>query len=315
MVKSLHQSLEAKLASIEDPEYDSGSEPETNEPETISKRGKSSNKRKTKDATLTKITSDDDSHKASSVIYLGHLPTAFEERELIIFLNQFGSVNRCRVSRSTKTGRSRGYAFVEFYDEEVARIVAETMNGYFLLEKRLVCHVLPRDKVYDLMFKRPKKVISKKDVQNKVRLEVNKRRAPEVMKGITAKLVQREEEKRKKLAELGINYDFPGYAAGARAVATTDEKKDKSNKRRKVSMDEKENNVDKEENKPIKTPKSSKKKAAKAKVNIDENENSADKSQNDVVMKTPKASKKKIKAMTEVKKDKKKKDKKRKSLD
>ena len=147
-----------------------------------------------------------------------------------------------------------------------------------------MCHVMPKDKVYDLMFKRAKKVMSKKEIQNKVRLEVNKRRAPEVMKGITAKLVQREEEKRKKLAALGIDYDFPGYAAGVKAAATSEEKKkddQSSYKRRKVSIDDKENSADEEENKQVKTPK---------------------------------ASKKKLKAVTEVKKDKKKKEKKRKSL-
>ncbi|EED96625.1 predicted protein, partial [Thalassiosira pseudonana CCMP1335] len=144
----------------------------------------------------------------STVIYLGHLPIGFEEREITIFLNQFGSVSRCRVSRSKKTGRSRGYAFVEFTDAEVAKIVSETMSGYFLLEKRLVCHVLPRDKVHELMFAKGK-VKSKKDLQKKARMEVNKRKSVDVMKGITAKLVQREEMKRKKLAALGIDYDFP----------------------------------------------------------------------------------------------------------
>lgn len=176
---------------------------------------------------------------------------------------------------------------MEFNDEEVASIVAEAMNGYFLLEKRLVCHVLPRDKVYDLMFKRPKKVMSKREIQNKARAEVNRRKTPEVMKGITAKLVQREEAKRKKLADLGFDYDFPGYAAGAKAMQTSGDKKKKdgpSKKKRKVSMDDKENSADEEENSQVqqKTPKASKKTASKAN--------------------------------TEVKKDKKKKDKKRKSL-
>ena len=254
------------------------SEDEITEPSTISKRQKSSDKRK-EETTIVKST--DDSHQPSSVIYLGHLPTAFEERELIIFLNQFGHVTKCRVSRSTKTGRSRGYAFVEFDDAEVANIVAGAMNGYFLLEKRLVCHVLPRDKVYDLMFKRPKKIMSKKDNVDKARMEVNRRKTPEVMKSITAKLVEREEAKRKKLADLGIDYDFPGYAAGAEAMQNEKSKKEPSKKRRKVSVDEKENSADEEDNKQLKTPKGKKKVS---------------------------------KANTEVKKDKKKKEKKRKSL-
>lgn len=144
----------------------------------------------------------------------------FEEREITVFLNQFGNVNRCRVSRSTKTGRSRCYAFVEFADPEVATIVADTMSGYLLLEKRLVCHVMPRDKVnHELMFARPKRVPTKKDRQKKARTEVNKVRSADAIRGITARLVKREEMKRKKLGTLGIEYDFPGYVASAAAAA------------------------------------------------------------------------------------------------
>lgn len=126
--------------------------------------------------------------------------------------------------------------------------------------------------------------MTKKDRQNKAREEVNKRKTPEVMKGITAKLVEREEAKRRKLADLGIDYDFPGYAAGAKAVEDKKEKDEQrsTKKRRKVSMDDKENSADDEVDNLPKTPKSSRKKATKAN--------------------------------TEVKKDKKKKDKKRKSL-
>lgn len=267
------------------------SEDETNvESSTISKRGKASNKHKKELASST-ANSGEKTNQSSSVIYLGHLPTAFEERELLIFLNQFGPVTKCRVSRSTKTGRSRGYAFVQFDDAEVANIVAEAMNGYFLLEKRLVCNVLPQDKVYDLMFKRAKKIMSKKDMQDKAREEVNRRKTPEVMKGITAKLVEREEAKRKKLIELGIDYDFPGYAAGAsgngKAAFQSETIDDKSSKkRRKVSVDD-----------------------------ANDKENSDEEEMNLQVKATPKASKKKVsKAKTEVKKDKKKKEKKRKSL-
>lgn len=38
-----------------------------------------------------------------------------------------------------QTGRSKGYAFVEFEYDEVARIVAETMNNYLMFDKLLKC--------------------------------------------------------------------------------------------------------------------------------------------------------------------------------
>ncbi len=245
----------------EDPEYsESEDEVDDRHPGSISAKrasvGKSGNSKRKKghdmkDATLSQSPSSNDGDEPSTVIYLGHLPVGFEEREITVFLNQFGNLNRCRVSRSTKTGRSRCYAFVEFADPEVARIVADTMSGYLLLEKRLVCHVLPRDKVdHELMFARPKRVPTKKDRQKKARSEVNKVRNADAIRGITARLVKREEMKRKKLEALGIEYDFPGYAASAAAAAakpsgtaTTESKKDddvnttKKKKKRKLSKD------------------------------------------------------------------------------
>ncbi|KAL7528259.1 hypothetical protein ACHAXR_002352, partial [Thalassiosira sp. AJA248-18] len=303
MVKAFHRSLEAKLATLKDPEYDEsdGDENEDDQPQTTisSKRtaaasaaGKGT-KRKKKQST--KANNDDDDESPSTVIYLGHLPVGFEEREITTFLNQFGSVKRCRVSRSTKTGRSRGYAFVDFIDPEVTQIVAETMSGYFLLEKRLVCHVLPNDKVHELMFAKPKKVPTKAEKQKKARLEVNQRRSADVMKEITAKLVKREEMKRKKLVELGIDYEFPGYKASAEVVAGSSSSSsssaaagDKSNKKkkRKLSGDENEevvkddthkNNNEAEKTTPRSQKKSSKKKKRASSVDQEEEkENDAD---------------------------------------
>ena len=101
------------------------------------------------------------------------------------------------------------------------------------------------------MFAKPKRVPTKKDMQKKARSEVNKVRNADAIRGITARLVKREEMKRKKLGSLGIEYDFPGYAASAAAAAavqpsataTTGSKKDdvvsstKKKKKRKLSDD------------------------------------------------------------------------------
>ncbi len=60
---------------------------------------------------------------------------------------------------------------------------------------------------------------TKKDRQKKARSEMNKARSKSAISEITARLVKREEIKRKNLEALGIEYDFPGYAASAAAVA------------------------------------------------------------------------------------------------
>lgn len=59
--------------------------------------------------------------KRSSVLYLGHLPKGFEEEQLRSYFAQFGDVTRVRVSRSKKTARPRGYAYVEFAGERARR--------------------------------------------------------------------------------------------------------------------------------------------------------------------------------------------------
>ena len=41
-------------------------------------------------------------------------------------------MNKIRVSRSKKTGRSRGYAFIEFEKRDVAEVAAKTMDKYMM---------------------------------------------------------------------------------------------------------------------------------------------------------------------------------------
>nr|ACQ58935.1 MKI67 FHA domain-interacting nucleolar phosphoprotein-like [Anoplopoma fimbria] len=64
-------------------------------------------------------------HLAPGVVYVGHLPHGLFEPQLKSYFEQFGKVLRLRLSRSKKTGGSKGYAFVEFDCDEVAKIVAE----------------------------------------------------------------------------------------------------------------------------------------------------------------------------------------------
>jgi nucleolar protein 15 len=154
----------------------------------------------------------------SNVIYVGHLPALFGERELVKFLKQFGGVTHVRVSRSVKTGGSKGYAFCRLEDADVAAIVADTLSGYLMFDaklhirKRLVCHVVPSDKVHPRLFISSKSAASVKEAR---RQKVHAKPPIQAMDSITTKLVERERKKRAQLKEMGIDYtDFPGYEAG-----------------------------------------------------------------------------------------------------
>jgi len=138
------------------------------------------------------------------VIYLGHLPYGFFEPQMRTFFSQFGEVTQLRLSRNKK-GKSRHYAFVEFLDPVVATIVADTMNGYIMFTRMLVCKVVPPEKVHPKMFMTRKKQNSQS--LNRQRTAKTHVRDP---KDSLNKLLSKEEAKRKKLEAIGIEYNFPG---------------------------------------------------------------------------------------------------------
>jgi nucleolar protein 15 len=69
------------------------------------------------------------------------------------FFEQFGDVTRVRLSRSKRTGNSKGYAYIEFEEPEVAKIVAETMNNYLMYGRKLVSEYVPAEKLHPKVWK------------------------------------------------------------------------------------------------------------------------------------------------------------------
>jgi len=145
------------------------------------------------------------------VIYLGHLPYGFFEDQLRGFFTQFGDISRLRLSRSKKSGRSKSYCFIEYDDPIVARIVADTMNGYIMFGRSLKCEVIPNEKVHPKMFAGANKKYFPKRTKIMHRKLHNSTKSSEQLEKNIQKLLDNEEKKRIKLKELGIDYDFPGY--------------------------------------------------------------------------------------------------------
>jgi hypothetical protein len=69
------------------------------------------------------------------------------------FFSQFGRVTRVRLSRNKRSTRSKGYAFVEFANKDVAAIAAEAMDGYMMFRQKLVVSVMPAAEVHAQLFK------------------------------------------------------------------------------------------------------------------------------------------------------------------
>ncbi|XP_073330464.1 MKI67 FHA domain-interacting nucleolar phosphoprotein [Pagrus major] len=145
------------------------------------------------------------------VIYVGHLPLGLFEPQLKTYFEQFGKVLRLRLSRSKKTGGSKGYAFVEFDCDEVAKIVAETMNNYLMGERLIKCHVVEPEKAHEKLFDGSRREFKKPSHPAVARY--NKKHTLEQIAKTKEKLVRKEWKLRKRLAEKGIDYDFPGFAA------------------------------------------------------------------------------------------------------
>jgi len=150
------------------------------------------------------------SPKNRGVVYISHIPHGFYEKQMREFFSQFGSVTNLRLGRSRNTGRSRGYAFVEFKFHEVATIVSESMNNYLMFDKILKCSVVPQEKVSQAMF--AGKIKPSRPPGKTRRANVKKLHNSVKDEATTAKRRSRQIERvnstLNKLKEAGIDYDF-----------------------------------------------------------------------------------------------------------
>lgn len=141
------------------------------------------------------------------VIYLGHVPHGFYEKEMRAFFSQFGSVTRLRLSRSKRTGRSKGYAFLEFRHEEVAKVAADTMNNYLMYRQLLKCEFVPGDKLHPDTFKNCHRPFFAPTAAAKSRERQNADKPAEKVAGNAKKRTSRLRKKNEALKALGIEYE------------------------------------------------------------------------------------------------------------
>eukprot|EP00629_Pelagomonadales_sp_RCC1024_P008890 CAMPEP_0119261744 /NCGR_PEP_ID=MMETSP1329-20130426/1693_1 /TAXON_ID=114041 /ORGANISM="Genus nov. species nov., Strain RCC1024" /LENGTH=219 /DNA_ID=CAMNT_0007261325 /DNA_START=162 /DNA_END=817 /DNA_ORIENTATION=- len=203
--------IEKRLAALDGPEWDSDDEaeaapaPKKAKKEAAPKAAKAEKRKKAKEP-------------QSRVIYVGHVPHGFYEDQMRGFFSQFGDVTNLRLSRSKRTGASKGYAFVEFADPDVARIAAATMDKYLMHGKQLVAHVAPLElATKPQLFKGSDKLFLPRN-GGKAHREASQKIEKDVAK--TNKARKRTEgRKRKKLAEEFPGYDFPGVVSSPAAAA------------------------------------------------------------------------------------------------
>lgn len=100
---------------------------------------------------------------------------------------------------------------MEFGSKEIADIAAKTMNGYIMFGKQLDCHLV--DEPHRETFKNGNRKWKFIPGQVKFRNAKNSEKTEEEKAARVKGLLQKEKEKRDRLKELGIKYDFPGYVS------------------------------------------------------------------------------------------------------
>jgi nucleolar protein 15 len=150
----------------------------------------------------------------SKVIYLGHIPHGFYEKEMSKFFGQFGDVKRVKLFRSPKTGKSKGYAFVEFKSADVAVVASQALDGYLLHDRQLVSHVVAPEKLHEGMFlpnKKPtKENLADSDNGEYATEEEGQEETEHVSEKQQKKRARSLRLKQQKFKELGIDFPIPG---------------------------------------------------------------------------------------------------------
>ncbi|XP_054280273.1 RNA-binding protein 28-like [Macrosteles quadrilineatus] len=196
----------------------------------------------------------------TGVVYLSHIPHGFYEEQIEGYFSQFGKVTGVNVPRS-KSGRAKGYAFIEYKYPEIAQIAADTMNNYLMMNRLMKAKYIPPDKQKPKLFHLAKlarqnnETLAKKaelaikhnrKVKNrylKMSLTVNK------ING----LLKRKELLAKRMQDSGLNANFEVEEANYESVLQQKKELDavkKNNIKEQESMSESEEATDSDEHSP-----------------------------------------------------------------
>jgi len=73
----------------------------------------------------------------SKTAFVGNLSFTATEEELTTLFSEVGQVVKARIGMDRETGRSRGFAFVEFANDESCAAAIERLNGHEMGGRRL----------------------------------------------------------------------------------------------------------------------------------------------------------------------------------
>ncbi|PWO00951.1 hypothetical protein FA09DRAFT_358299 [Tilletiopsis washingtonensis] len=83
-----------------------------------------------------------DEFKDSAYIFVGGLPTALTEGDVITIFSQYGEILDISLPRSKETGARRGFGFLMYEDQRSTVLAVDNLNGAVVLDRTLrVDHV------------------------------------------------------------------------------------------------------------------------------------------------------------------------------
>lgn len=138
------------------------------------------------------------------VVFFKNLPLGLFEPQLTRFLSQFGDVTRCRLSKNRSTGAYKGYGWCEFAHEEVAQIVADTMDKYVVGGKSIVAALVKKEDLHPETFKHCKTPF-KRIPWRMLAIKASASAADEVSENSIKKKISKERALKEQLAALGID--------------------------------------------------------------------------------------------------------------
>ncbi|KAI8390171.1 hypothetical protein BD560DRAFT_2850 [Blakeslea trispora] len=76
-------------------------------------------------------------YKNSAWIFVGNIPFELTEGDVVCIFSQYGEIIHVEVIRDQKTGKSKGFAFLQYEDQRSTILAVDNLNGAQVLGRTL----------------------------------------------------------------------------------------------------------------------------------------------------------------------------------
>jgi nucleolar protein 15 len=140
---------------------------------------------------------------------LSRIPHGFYEHQMREYFSQFGTISKLRLARNRRTGASKHFAFIEFESDEVAKIVANTMDNYLMFGHILKCKYAPQESLHPDLWKGANKRFKRVPYTMLEKKALEAPKTAQQWEKKNAKEQKKREQKAEKLKLLGYEMKLP----------------------------------------------------------------------------------------------------------